>query len=59
MILRRIADVAKVPGNSMAGFWGDDNAWTATWRRRGGEGEDLVKWGISKYKKGGAQPLLR
>jgi len=25
----------------------------------GGEGEDLVKWGISKYKKGGAQPLLR
>ena len=38
MILRRIADVAKVPGNSMAGFWGDDNAWTAAWA-------EVLKWG--------------
>lgn len=58
MILRRIADVAKVPGNSMAGFWGDDNAWTATWRRRGGRGKILLSGGFPSTKRGGHNPSL-
>ena len=30
-MVRRIPDLPKVPGDPMAGFWGDDKAWTAAW----------------------------
>ena len=32
VMVRRIPDLPKVHGDPMAGFWGDDKAWTVAWK---------------------------